>query len=266
MCSACQGTGWVQELLPGGFTASKRCLCRQIGQGMPKHDRLRVPPRFADATFDNFSAGDHARESQTYNVLTAAMWRGRRFADDYPTGPSNGLLFHGGTMQRQTHLAVATLKRLADRGFSCLFVDYQHLLQVLQRRFEDGADELEETASLVNSVDVLLIESLGERRPTDWALDTIYAIIKNRYHNKMGLLATTGLPLATAAFGIEPGPQATYGTARSEDTLAQRIGRQCFEMLDSICVKVPVAVPKSEQRSQSRTATTRAHRIALKAE
>lgn len=265
MCSECRDTGWLQVQLPGGFTASKRCHCRQIGQGLPKYGQLRIPPRFADATFDNFSAGDLDQDPDQYHTLTAAYMKGRDFAKGFPVESSKGLLFHGGTMQRQTHLAVATLKRLADRGFSCLFFDYQFLLQVLQSRSENGDDEREETASLVNSVDVLLIESLGERRPTDWALDTIYSIIKHRYHNKMGLLATTGLPLASAAFGIEPGRQAQYASARSEDTLAQRIGRQCFEMLDSICVNVPVAVPALERRSQSRTAATRKYKVDLKA-
>ena len=247
MCSECRDTGWVQVQLPGGFTASKRCHCREGGQDTSKYARLRLPPRFADATFDNFSAGVYAEEPQKHQILTHAMSIGRLFADGFPIESSKGLLFHGGTLARRTHLAVATLKRLADKGFGCLFFDYQNLLDSLQSRSGDAPDEREEIARLANSVDVLLIESLGERRPTDWAMDTINAIIKHRYHNKLGLLATTGLPLASMVPEIKPGSQAMYAAARSPDTLEQRIGRQSAEMLEAICNTVSVAVPVSER-------------------
>lgn len=247
MCSECRDTGWVQVQLPGGFTASKRCRCHEGGGVASQYGPLRLPPRFADASFDNFSAGVYATEPQKHQILTAAMAKGMRFADGFPIEPSKGLIFHGGTMERQTHLAVATLKRLADKGLSCLFFEYQDLLQALQSRPGDAADEREELAAKVKSVDVLLIESLGERRPTDWAQDTIYSIVKHRYHNRLGLLATTGLPLATMAAETQLGTQAMYAAARSQDTLAQRIGRQCAEMLESICVPVPVAVPVTER-------------------
>lgn len=247
MCSECRDTGWVQELLPDGFTASKRCRCREGGRVASEYGSLRLPPRLAKHTFDDFSAGEYATEPRKHRVLTAAMGRGMRFADGFPIEPFQGLLFYGGTMERQAHLAVATLKRLADKGFSCLFVEYQDLLQALQHRPGDAADKRDELASKVNSVDVLLIESLGERRPTDWAQDTIYSIIKHRYyHNKLGLLATTGLPLSESTSESGHAEQSTPGT-RYQDTLADRIGRRCLEMLESICVKVPVAVPASER-------------------
>ena len=256
MCSECRDTGWVQERLPGGFTSSKRCRCQAGGGVASQYGRLRLPPRFAHATFDNFSAGDYAKEPRKHQVLTAAMSKGRWFADGFPMESSKGLLFHGGSIEWRTHLAVATLKRLADRGFSCLFVEYQDLLQALQHRPGDADDERDELASKVNSVDVLLIESLGERRPTDWAQDTIYSIVKHRYHHRLGLLATTGLPLSTIASEAHHGTQATPAAARYQDTLAQRIGRQCTEMLDSICnavqVEVQVAEPPVAVASRSR--------------
>lgn len=247
MCSECRDTGWVQERLPGGFTSSKRCRCQAGGGVGSQYGRLRLPPRFAHATFDNFSAGDYAKEPRMHQVLTAAMSKGRWFADGFPMESSKGLLFHGGSIERRTHLAVATLKRLADKGFSCLFFEYQDLLQALQSRPGDAADEREDVASQISSVDVLLIESLGERRATDWAQDTIYSIVKHRYHNKLGLLATTGLPLSEITSEPRLAMQSTSTAARFQDTLAQRIGRQCAEMLDSICNAVQVEVQVAER-------------------
>ena len=247
MCSECRDTGWVQERLPGGFTASKRCRCREVGQDTSRYAKLRLPPRFAHASFDNFSAGSYVHEPEKHGILTHAMCMGRVFADEFPIESSKGLLFHGGTLDDRTHLAVATLKRLADKGFDCLFFDYQNLLDSLQGRSGDADDERAEILRLANSADVLLIESLGDRRPTDWGMDTIYAIIKHRYHNKTGLLATTGLPLASTLPEIQPGTQALYAGASSPDTLEQRIGGQSAEMLDAICTPVPVAVPAAQR-------------------
>ncbi|MCY4187646.1 MAG: ATP-binding protein [Bryobacterales bacterium] len=242
-CSKCQDTGWIQEQLPSGFTASKRCTsCRQNGPDASKYGPLRLPPRFAAATFEDLSAGHYLQETKKHQILTRAMSMGREFAADFPAASCKGLLFQGGTMERRTHLAVATLKRLADRGFSCLFVDYQNLLDILQARSGESSEdrEREDIASLVNSVDVLMIESLGDRRATDWGVDTIYAIIKHRYyHTQAGLLATTGLPFGPRASQIRQGTQGPV----YRDTLEQRIGGQSAEMLGSICATVPVTVP-----------------------
>lgn len=241
MCSKCGYTGWVQERLPEGFTASKRCHCHEGGEVASQYEPLRLPPRFASANFDNFSAGEFAAERGKYDTLTGAMSKGRFFADGFPMESSKGLLFHGGSIEWRTHLAVATLKRLADRGFSCLFFEYQDLLRAFQGRIGDTDDERDELASKVNSVDVLLIESLGERRATEWAQDTIYSIVKHRYHHRLGLLATTGLPLTGITSEPRPAMQAT-AAALYQDTLSQRIGRQCAEMLDSICSAVQVEI------------------------
>ncbi len=243
-CKRCQNTGWVQVETPKGV-AAKRCRCHQSGLDKSKYSKLSLPPRFADLTFDNFSAGHYREERAKYNTLTAAMGAAKRFADEFPMGSKKGLLFHGGTVERNSHLGVATLKRLADKGLTCLYFDYQDLLRVLgDRRSEDTAlaAKSRAIAASVRDADVLLIDSLGERRVTEWGLDTIGALIKHRYHNQSGLLVTTSLPLDAGTNEPFEAPQAVPSFGRVRDSLPDRIGWQSVERLSLLCDQVPVGV------------------------
>ena len=247
-CEKCQGTGWIRVETSRGL-AAERCQCYRDEVQDSRYLKLGLPPRVAGLDFENFSAGDYFKERVKWKILTAAMHRAKNFADEFPICKRRGLLFHGGPITQMTHLAVATLKRFIDRGFDCMFCDYQLLLETLLERNDRNTATAASSKAFsrrILDVDVLLIDSLGEHRPTGWTLDTIGGIIKHRYYNERCLLATTGLSLK----GDRKVPRSGFQELRAykpwRDTLSDRIGQESVHRLlehcDQVCITVPTPV------------------------
>lgn len=248
LCQDCQGTFWVRIETRIG-TAAKRCHCYQEELTTARSIECGLPERLADKTFDNFSAGDYFRERKRYNTLTAAMTKAKRFAEAFPVCKRKGLLFHGGTAKEMTHLAVATLKVFIDKGFSCMFCDYQMLLDALLERghAEAGSQVVGKPLALrVRDVDVLLIDSLGEHRPNRWVVDTISQIIKRRYYSEQCLLITTALPLEEDSRTSPEGFQEMRAYAPLHESLGDRIGHESLHRLLDHCEGIPLSVPAPE--------------------
>ena len=257
-CLRCDGTTWITVQSEAG-PVSTRCECfRRNAREFP-YASLGLPARFREATFDNFSAGSAKEDRASYNTLIAALRIAQNFAAEFPVGTQKGLLFHGGSPAKMTHLAAAALKALSDRGLSCFFWDYQELLQTLRTRHDpesDASARADEISARIARVDVLLLDSLGSHRRTDWVADTVGGIIKNRYNHEKGLIATTNWPLegTRSTLRRERSGFQEMGVAASEpESLAERIGSESIWWLVEHCAPVSLRVP-SRGRANSRAA------------
>ena len=249
LCPDCQGTFWVRVETRIG-TAAKRCHCYQGELETARYLDCGLPARITHLTFDNFSAGDYFKERKRYNTLIAAMTKAKRFAEAFPICKRKGLLFHGGEATEMTHLAVATLKVFVDKGLSCMFCDYQMLLETLLERgnFQAGiADAARALARRVREVDVLLIDSLGEHRPNRWAVDTIGQIIKHRYYSERCLLATTALPLTEDPRASSDGFHQMRAYTPLHEALGDRIGHESLRRLLHHCEGIRLSVPAPDK-------------------
>ncbi len=259
-CPSCQGMGWVQVKTPRG-PAVDRCECFLKEELESPYEDLGLPPVFADASFDRFSAGKFTRElgihheqNRRYHTLTAAMGKAKRFVDEFPMSRSKGLLFYGGSPGEQTKLAVATLKLFVDKGFSGMYCDYHQLLLKLRSRNDSNlalAEESREFARKVAGVDVLLLDSLGEHRVTEWTLDTIGGIIKHRYFNEKCLLATTGLPVEPPLRESADGFAEMRPYTPVLDALGDRIGQESFHRLLEHCDQICMSAAESPRPGQA---------------
>lgn len=252
-CPTCQGTGWTEVATPRGL-ALQRCTCYRRGQTVAATQALGLPPRLTDRTFESFRAADFNSERNRYHALIAAMRQAQKFVEEFPMTKAKGLLFHGGLPDEQSHLAVATLKRFAGKGFTGLYCDYQTLLSTLQSRYDRNpvvAEAAKETARRVADVDVLVLDFLGEHRPTGWALDLAGGIIKHCYNSRKCLLATTGLPLE-APSRARPANAAEMSPYAPQDCLADRIGGMAVQRLLDHCRLVPMAAQRAPSRGSGR--------------
>src|SRR5579885_2793924 len=155
-CALCDGTGW-KPVERGEVSGVERCECNQSLRPAQLLQSARIPPRFEKASFENFRLPDR-RENP-------------------------GLMFMGLPGVGKTHLAVAVLKVLLEKGFEGLFVDYQSLLEGILASYDrtvgSGAREAYQDAL---DAEILLIDDLGARRLSEWAEDTVFSIINHRYN------------------------------------------------------------------------------------
>jgi DNA replication protein DnaC len=190
-CPLCGGTGW-KIVERAGLSGAERCSCSEATLAHARKESAGIPPNYEHASLENFNI-EHDNPGAT--GLRAAYVKVKRFVKDFPAADHPGLLLIGETGAGKTHLAVAAMKQLLQRGHECIFFDYQNLLDRIRAGYDaaSGAADREAYRTALEA-EVLLLDDLGSHRTTEWVEDTVTSIITYRCNNRKPLIATTNLP------------------------------------------------------------------------
>jgi DNA replication protein DnaC len=188
-CPRCFGTG--HEVIPG--KGARRCECRTkdtrgklLEQArIPRRYREAAPPRREACTLQNFyPTPNNGSQLKAFNYSF-------RLVREYPA-VERGLLLMGPVGVGKTHLAVAILHGLIEKGVPCLFYEFGALLKEIQESYNAVSNTSEmRVLSPVYQAEVLVLDELGASKPTDWVRDTMMNIIGKRYNEKRLTVFTT---------------------------------------------------------------------------
>jgi DNA replication protein DnaC len=233
ICEICFGTG--VEVVSG--KGARPCSCRASDSKQRSLAAARIPARYSSCSLDNFKSQPNSSQNIAFRYAC-------RLVLDYP-GVDRGLLFMGPVGVGKTHLAVAILKGLIQKGVPCLFYESGSLLKQIQ----DSYNPISNTSELrvlapVYQAEVLVLDELGSTIPTDWVRDTIYQIINTRYNDKKLTIFTTNYsdePPAVGESQVES-PRANRKVAALSEvaTLEERIGTRLRSRLYEMCNKVVI--------------------------
>jgi len=122
----------------------------------------------------------------------------------------------------KTHLAVAVLRELLDKGVRGLFYDFGALLKAIQASYNPNTHSSElEILAPVFDAEALVLDELGASKPTEWVLDTMLQIIRARYNDRR-------LTIFTSNYLDER-------SGRESETLEDRIGVRLRSRLYQMC-------------------------------
>lgn len=212
VCEECFGTGTKLDPVKGAIP----CPCRRPDRFKKVLAAARIPPRYSKCSFNTFKSAPGTSQD---NALLLAQ----KLVSDFPV--ERGLLFMGPAGVGKTHLAVAIIRGLIEKGFAGIFCEFGSLLKEIQDSYNpiSKSSELKVLAP-VYQTDVLVLDELGATIPTDWVRDTMYQIINKRYNDQKLTIFTTN-----------------YSDARGSDkeqVLEDRIGTRLRSRLYEMCKKV----------------------------
>lgn len=249
-CPKCGGTGFI--IVEGAnLSGAKPCDCRFQGRAERMEDRSQIPPLYRHASFDNFVVpgpdNPIARRDLT-NVLLAV----KNYVRDFPNDARPGLLLIGEPGTGKTHLAIAAMRRIIEKGFECLFTDYQALLDRIRSGYDPSSNSANKEAYKVAlDSEVLLLDDLGAHRVTDWVEDTITSIVTHRCNNRKALIATTNLPDGDAGSSLVE--KSGLGKPEYRVTLSERIGPRARSRLFEMCTVIRMPLIEDYRLRKART-------------
>jgi DNA replication protein DnaC len=228
-CEICGGSGWkITER--EGISGAEKCSCADAGREQRNEERANIPPLYRSASLDSFklpSENPTARTALATVVLTV-----RGYLRDYPNLPKPGLLFLGPPGCGKTHLAVAALRALIERGFEGLFFDFQTLLNKIRSGYDQASGTMDKEAyRSALDAEILVLDDLGAHRVTDWVEDTVTSLITHRCNNKLATIITSNLRDPEAGDQRRSGLQEDiHSKYFLEERIGMRARSRLFEM------------------------------------
>ena len=243
VCPDCGGSGW-KIVERDGVSGAERCECAKGGRAKRFLQVAGIPEIYQNATFDNFDVRDTDIAGQE---LYAARQKVLNYAHEFPLSPKPGLLIMGDHGRGKTHLAVAALRRIIDKGFQGVFFDYQTLLDRIQQSIDptSGSSNKDDYHTALDA-EVLLLDELGARRISDWVEDVVTSIVTHRYNHRKPLIVTTNHPDPDA--GDRRTMKMADGTTDYRRTLVDFIGERARSRLFEMCEVVRISAVVKDYR------------------
>ncbi len=237
VCPICDGTGW-KIVERAGLSGAEACSCAVAARPATLRQAAGIPPNYERATLENFQIPQDNPIAKA--GLGTVLMQVRSYLREFPSADRPGLLLAGDTGTGKTHLAVAVLKAVIERGHEGMFFDYQDLLNRIRAGYNpaSGASDREVYRSAMDT-EVLVLDDLGSHRVTEWVEDTITAIVTHRCNQRKVLIATTNLEMDdTGSIAYSTGGGAQVHRKTLGDVIGARARSRLFEMCR--VVKMPV--------------------------
>ncbi|MBP7867019.1 MAG: ATP-binding protein [Acidobacteria bacterium] len=180
-CPHCGGTSWVVE-----ENVARRCECFTRDLDHNRKAFAGIPPAMMNCTLQNF----YPQNDVQMEALTTVGRYVRNYEETFGSGA--GMLLRGPVGTGKTHLAVAVLKALIEKGFTGVFLNFVHLIEQIKMSFDADADpSVPDMTRRLRHCHVVVMDELGAVNPTPFVFDKLYDVINQCLANNVSLVFTT---------------------------------------------------------------------------
>ncbi len=228
-CDECDNNGVIWKTDEQGYSFVTPCpYCGSLNVRIQKFSLARIPSRYfkeeKGRTLASYASLYKDRNGIPIGNLKIVHAKLNKWVNGYTPG-GKGLLLHGSVGTGKTRLLCLLLRELTlEKGITCRFVEFSHLLGELKSQFDRGQGVnaiLEELVKL----DVLAIDELGKSGRTEWELSILDELVSKRYNSGGTTLFTTNQLIT---------PPKTITSAQTNQTLEERVQVRIFSRLQEM--------------------------------
>ena len=187
-CTLCGDTGYV---------SGKICDCvkRKASEIMLKELSAEMP--FESSRFDNFSLNyykdEDGKEGNPRRRITAILKVCKEYVIGFDPKKSKNLLFMGSAGLGKTHLTLAIVSGLIEKGFLPVYGSAENLFCKIEK--EKFAGENRGTYESMTNCDLLVIDDLGAEMTTSFTKSALYNLVNTRILSGKPTIINTNLSM-----------------------------------------------------------------------
>ena len=160
----------------------------------------------------------------------------------HPGGRARSLFISGGVGTGKTFFAACIARDLHRQLVWVQWASVGMILGALRDCYGRG-ESAEAALSKYKRTAVLVLDDLGKERPTEWAVEQLYALINHRYEHDLPTIITT-------TYGGERLTKRLTPPAAAGDWADDTTARAIVDRLREVCVPVTLTGESRRQRAQ----------------
>jgi DNA replication protein DnaC len=135
----------------------------------------RIPKHMINCTFGSYRTPSRSTEAGKNQALSAAEY-------------GNSLILMGDPGVGKTHLAVAIVQHVINKGRSAVFAPVVTLFDAMKSAID--TNHVDDIMRDLRQVDCLVLDDIGTHKDTSWTGERLYEIINTRYNDKSQVIVT----------------------------------------------------------------------------
>ena len=191
-CKICKDTGMVD---------TKKCSCFNKRLAEKYYQLSNLGDILKKENFDNFNYELFSKDKGEDNISPydniKKISKEALFAIENIENEPLNMLFYGHSGLGKSYMCNCIAKELMDRGYFVIYMSAYKLFTTMTNiRFNNGTREDEDTAKLLESCDLLVIDDLGTEGVNSSTVPEFFDILNTRLRANKSMLISTNLDLS----------------------------------------------------------------------
>lgn len=158
-------------------------LAHGIQERNEKLKGLKLVKLFNQHSFinDNLRTCSFGNYEKQTKMQDEAFMVARKYVETFDLQNPKNLIMTGSYGVGKSHLSIAIIKALINKGHTGIFVSTPKLLQAFRDTYQKDSEVSEgQLMKALEKVDCLVLDDIGAENTTDWATDKLFNIVDSR--------------------------------------------------------------------------------------